>query len=521
MIRVMVIEDEPPILRAICQKIERAGSCYQVVETAGNGQEGIEKIKQNPELDLVFVDINLPVISGIGVLDYISKNRPGLMSVVLSGYKDFDYVKNAYERKTIEYLLKPLKEEELKKLLRRVETLYLEKISLNRRKSLEEALSSPGREGESGEEQRTHDKKQSRKQYYMVLVTLDSYSNSLLGNGIDYMHLMEELRLKEKMAAVFSPDAHWIIEGKSELDRILFVEKSEEEAFKKMERIYERLGECPVPVTMAVNTTSLEAGEVYDTYYKMRKYVEEQMIFARSSLLFYDGFGMEPIFGGERARVDKALSRCKKSGEERVIGEELIRMMEDVTLSPTKQSEVLYMVRRFFSVLCSVIPCNKEYVQVEEEIGFILLNRSSLEEMKQQLLRLVDDCFGKKKVEVKDKELLAMEMKAYLEANYHLGISNQMIAAKFGFVPTYLSSIFKEYYHVSLGDYLIRLRIEQAKELLTGSDLMIKEIAEKTGYRDAFYFSKAFKKAVGVSPKEFMEEKRCLCKAAYDSGIKR
>ena len=74
--------------------------------------------------------------------------------------------------------------------------------------------------------------------------------------------------------------------------------------------------------------------------------------------------------------------------------------------------------------------------------------------------------------------------------------------------PSYLSKILKKWLFRSFVEYITEYRIDRAKEMLVGSDLMTYEIAEKTGYPDARYFSSIFKKQTGVTPTEFRQRRR-------------
>lgn len=87
-------------------------------------------------------------------------------------------------------------------------------------------------------------------------------------------------------------------------------------------------------------------------------------------------------------------------------------------------------------------------------------------------------------------------------------ISLTGISKIFGISSGYLSSLFCEFNGLNFIDYLSNLRIQKAKALLKNSDLRIYEIAEKVGYCDAYYFSAAFKKIVGINPTDYREKRK-------------
>lgn len=102
---------------------------------------------------------------------------------------------------------------------------------------------------------------------------------------------------------------------------------------------------------------------------------------------------------------------------------------------------------------------------------------------------------------------VANQVRDYLKNNYTDKISIADIATKFNFSRSYIYTLFKNNYGISPQDYLVNLRINNAKEiLLNEKNLSIRDIAFAVGYDDALYFSKLFHKKVGVSPKEFKKQ---------------
>lgn len=89
---------------------------------------------------------------------------------------------------------------------------------------------------------------------------------------------------------------------------------------------------------------------------------------------------------------------------------------------------------------------------------------------------------------------------AYIKEQYSEKITLDSITESVGFSKYYASRLFKKYMGTTIIDYLIQVRIEKAKELLTNSDYSIKQISYMIGYQDPNYFTWSFKKCLGVSP---------------------
>ncbi|AST93410.1 DNA-binding response regulator [Sutcliffiella cohnii] len=109
-------------------------------------------------------------------------------------------------------------------------------------------------------------------------------------------------------------------------------------------------------------------------------------------------------------------------------------------------------------------------------------------------------------VELEDREEDDTSMKAikdYIFENYQSDVTLQDIAEKFYLSREHISRKFKQEYNETITDYLMKIRIEKAKELLTKPQLKVYEIAYKVGYQNEKYFSKVFKKYTGLTPNEF------------------
>ncbi|MDA3850950.1 MAG: helix-turn-helix domain-containing protein, partial [Spirochaetaceae bacterium] len=95
----------------------------------------------------------------------------------------------------------------------------------------------------------------------------------------------------------------------------------------------------------------------------------------------------------------------------------------------------------------------------------------------------------------------------YMGEHYHQPeITMERVSEELGISVSYLSQLFKRHLNTSFVKYLTGIRMEKAREILTHRDDRIVEVASQCGYKDVYYFSHSFKKAVGVSPKKFREE---------------
>ena len=131
MVRILLVDDEPFIVQGLKAMLEQGNQNCEIVGEASNGKEALDFLKQR-EVDLVIADIQMPVMSGLELLETIRKEKiSDAYFVILSGYSDFQYAQQALRYKTMDYVLKPVKQEELEHIIAQVE-------NLNRKKEEEE-----------------------------------------------------------------------------------------------------------------------------------------------------------------------------------------------------------------------------------------------------------------------------------------------------------------------------------------------------------------------------------------------
>lgn len=101
---------------------------------------------------------------------------------------------------------------------------------------------------------------------------------------------------------------------------------------------------------------------------------------------------------------------------------------------------------------------------------------------------------------------IVSQVKHYIEEHVTEHLSLNEVAAVFAISPNYLSQLFKKYNDIGYNDYVTQCKIDEARKLLASGEYKVYEVAEMLGFVSAFYFSKVFKKVVGVPPTEYMQK---------------
>ena len=117
----MVVEDEPLILQNIIDKIHHVNPEFKVVYAAANGLDAWEHIEiYSP--DLLITDIQMPVVNGLDLLARVKESYPAIECVILTGFNEFEYARKAIRSYSLDYLLKPINEDELLAAVRKAKT---------------------------------------------------------------------------------------------------------------------------------------------------------------------------------------------------------------------------------------------------------------------------------------------------------------------------------------------------------------------------------------------------------------
>ena len=127
--RVIIAEDERLIAKNIAKHIETENPSFKVAGIYSNGEDALEAIKDHPPA-VVFTDISMPVMTGLELAEKIHQTMSHVKCVIITGYAEFDYAKEALHYGVEDYLLKPLDTEELRKVLKNLE-LSFKSISEN------------------------------------------------------------------------------------------------------------------------------------------------------------------------------------------------------------------------------------------------------------------------------------------------------------------------------------------------------------------------------------------------------
>lgn len=485
MIKVLVAEDEKPIARNISKVIQEVDADFEVVEIVYNGKQAIEYINKHL-VQVVFLDINMPVVDGLSVLKYIREKQLDIIPIILTGYQDFEYAQQALRGQAFEYILKPLEASRVEKLLQQIKNVVLSNL---RAKELQ--LSRYKMESFH------FSKHHLGKKCYLGCIYMGSYED--IEEEIRETYDKMEKEIIQYLNALIGDEQYWFIKGKRATERILFVSSDIFSYTQFIEQLQSFIKDLEIPVSIMLTSKLVSIENIKGTYKELSNRLIQNMVLDRSEILIYEQYQTGNVIAESGIKIEKQINSIYQYTSVKILQQIIYSIVYE--LKTRKQIE--HYIKSFFIKVFSCIPAKVEFDIIEEEISFKLhttYNKSTLFNKYNDILM----AYFYYNVEREDNKVyLVNKIKEYIEKNYQSSFSNELLEKKFGYVQSYLREIFKDQVGMSPNSYLIFVRIEKAKEMLA-MNRRPKEVALSIGFNDPLYFSKVFKRKTGMAPSEYI-----------------
>ncbi|RXZ80517.1 DNA-binding response regulator [Paenibacillaceae bacterium] len=494
--KVLIVDDEVLIRQGIKHFMDWEQEGFQIVGEASNGQEALERIEElKPHI--VLTDIVMPVMDGEELTKEIKARYPDIEVIVLSSFGEFDYVRSTFQSGVADYILKPkLDMQHLLAVLRltakRIPELQTPQGEGVRSLSIEWLLESLLNGFE------TNARVEEGKSYF-------PYPHFRLVGAGDRGAIE---RLSELPQAVQMPlpkpqqggnVAAWIINGDvavmSHLLRMLKNSASDSPGPVAVSPVFNRLEELP---------------SIYrDSLLKLLHYA---FYLPDIDVLVMDELPQAgPI--PEPFPLNK-FTEAFKWGQFSEAFEKLRRhvsaMAACYTLDVFEFKSFLGNLIFNMTVLLGNMDYNAKQLEVSKYAYFKQIEQSSsageaLERL-EAFIAEAEQCIASKAADPSNENM--KKLLQYIQHHYAEPLTLTDMAKHFHFNPSYLSSYFSTHNEEGFVDYLHKVRIGKAEELLQKGDAPISEISGLVGYSDHSYFCKVFKKSTGLSPSQYRRQYR-------------
>ncbi|GAA3405946.1 response regulator [Paenibacillus hodogayensis] len=513
-VNMLIVDDEPIICRGLRETVpwEEAG-----VAVVGEAYDGEEALKLIAELgvDLVLTDICMPVMDGLQLAEKVKESLPHVRLVILSGYGEFEYARQAVRLGIEDFLLKPAEIPEMLGMVSRIageirsERLLELSRQRDKRLALLHELMRGGADG--------------CKPHYAP----DSGSMPSAPEGVYRFVASQAVRGAQWLERIEEPLSPGELEQwKSSVDSALTGVGAEPLSFYYHANVLltfcierEPLEEARLSAALANMTRLLDTGErlVFGLSETFRDWSEARR-HGMSAIHYLHYAEVEP---GRPVWYAPEVAAAEKSGHAELSPDAEKRMIQ--SFFQNDKEELARQVRSWIGELqAQAIPV-KELFRLYEELRLLVLRRMRsngadmpvvktfdlhlyntfetagaiiVAELQAMLASLQPGAIGKNR-------WLVERAFGYIGEKAHYDLKASEVAAWLKITPSYFSVIFKQHAGCGFTEYINGLRIGRAKAYLSETHDRVFEIADKVGYKDYKYFVAVFKATTGVTPTEY------------------
>lgn len=527
---VLIVDDEPMIGEGLAYLVKQYGKNCRVAGIAYDGREGYEKAMELKP-DIVLADVRMPEEDGLSMIRRLKEAGFAGRFIVLSGYAEFEYARQAVHLGVEEYITKPVDEKELAVALERLcKTMEAQKQQ---------------RQHVEGMRQKLDDYSRSIREYALLALFADGDSDGkrirqlldesgfpadrqIYGCGVFEGEEIEEKQKRERgfcdvteacARRLWKPEGVLTILPYGAWGAILCA------GFDKVVSTgtwLDTLGKIRADVEKQWgNTVNAGAGTLYGKAVFLRKSYEEACCALNYKVLKKQGcvIGYEQI-RDLSARTDlmeekdlKELEKCVDTMDNegcRTVVNRIFRKLEERKEISLSDLQLLSLNL----VLTGIRKMPFMQVQINEYLGRNILSLESISKFKtmEQLKNWIINMLKSMnelmlKANMPDKRDVVEEAKIYIHKNFNRELSLNEISNQFYINPYYFSQLFKKKTGETYQNYLMNLRVERAKKLLEETDLKLYEVCEMVGYSDTNHFNKIFERITGMKPAEYKRKK--------------
>ncbi|MDQ6419482.1 response regulator [Paenibacillus sp. LHD-117] len=537
MIEVLLVDDESYVTESLAMTIPWQELGVMNVYQAASPSEALA-VMEEQAIDILVTDIRMPEMSGLQLIEQVREHWPNIRCMLLTGHSDFEYAKKAIQLQAVDYLLKPVND-----------NAFIQSMT-----SIIEALK---------EEWEKADK------YHQLVYTMKSDHNVLRQNLLGELLLgkqLSDVSIKEKLvqyevkvqledsAMLMAVQLGRYFTGMDDSSVALMeyaIGNIAEEIFAQPYRVWH--GKAPheglaivVTAPSGVDSSVFRKERIRELAQQFQQQVGAYLK-GDIALVLSGWFTFPKELASAYRSVLSAAYRTRQGDASLLFLEELqeraqtgVKAIEELYKPPTLihllesgqwgatreklgalfgsldgtvvSKEQLYEV--FLSITNAFLyVAHKQGTDIYklDPAGMDVLLDRSLISSSEKLQAWSDGILEKLEAELREndsynKKHVIKQVQEIVMSDLGAETSVKTIADKVFLHPVYLSKIYKSETGESLGDYIIRMRMERAVYLLKSSNKKIYEITTELGYQNPQYFSKIFRKYYGMTPNEYRDQ---------------
>jgi two-component system, response regulator YesN len=524
MFKVLLVDDEKLVLDSLVDYIDWKSMDIDVIGTAKNGRDALEKVQQLKP-NIVLTDIKMPIMNGIEFSKKAMEYDSNLKIVFLSGHDEFQYAKSAISLGAYGYLLKPVEEDELRKVLEKVKL----KCNMDEYSSMT-----------------TDNLKQSYFKQLLVEKSADEV-NKLISKIVGFNGKEEYLFKSKLYLSIVSIDNYSLVTKDSSYNMLENTTKSVYTAINNW------LGACPEPFYV-VNLKNGYFCIILSENHTLATNFEAEWKVIRENIESTNAISLSIGVCDNKGSLDniselyflanKAINEKFYHGKSQIIISSQIKKSSFVNTVSLKESEtelidtiyngnkenVYINVSKYFELLCSekvgrdlinisiynLLNSVYEYFLKHDKDRYTVLNEKStilenilaydnIVSIKEYFIEMLDSIMNYFE-EGRENHHIINKIISVLKRDYNKVITADDLSKEIFLTPNYIRTIFKKYTGETILEYHTKVRMEKAAELIGDRSQKIYDVSKMVGYENTSYFCSLFSKYFGMTPNEYRKK---------------
>ena len=530
---VLIADDEFWIRDSLKKMLEESKFDFYVPEPAKDGLEAVKRAEEEKP-DIILTDINMPGINGIQLIQMLKEKSSDIEIIVISGYQDFEYVRDALVFGAIDYLLKPINLASLEAVLEKAAMNILHRDEDNQKKSVrqkdmlryssylqdqEYSLMVSHYDSFAVIENQISELELDYVGYCLVLVNLSGFTR--LCRNSEGKELHEEIyKIKEYIRKKLSGSMGFVFHNIYVSDEFVIICDSSQ---NEMHRLGEELArELPVRekcyCTVGISRYTFSWKKIKEVYLSTKV----ALLSKEYRNYNYVGIVDEEEKTEGRKRISPEQERNLIQSVRIKNRKEILSILEDIHLADCGKEKWSFLeVKQTVNKIAWIFMEDEEVMKnqqkkIEMEYLFEYLNMvlenynihivfQVLEEMADKLLEQSQDIQD----ESESIQDIVFQCQEYIKNHFYEDLSLSGLSEKYHVSAPYFSKAFKQVSGENLMSYISRVRMEKAIQYME-QGISLTDIAERVGYDDYSYFNRVFRKITGKGPREY--------KAAWESA---
>lgn len=531
MINLLIADDEVEILEGIRSVIDWEAYDIRVCGEASDGKSALELIyKLSPEVALM--DIRMPKLTGLQVLEEIHRNNLNTKCIILSGYDDFYYAQEAISLKATDYLLKPCQPDDILESVLRVkkaieaealrETLFdkykssfNENISILKEKLLRELIYNTYFDYAKLQDKIDLYKINLNKSNLLVTILhIDILPESSKEFGqIDIETL--KIAIKEIINKIIPKSfGKEIFQNNEDVVTILSHEDQIDwysASSKIFSEIKERIeNELQILTTIGIGGVVENINEIFKSYNEASSAVDAEFFIGEGNMIFFNEISLKNLSSTSYPlNEDIKIINYLSTGNKDMLKNSVDNYFK--TLCSNSLTSTDYIKYSCYALLGSILRfCLEKTADInsifDSNLDWVseIKDCKTIVQLQETILKITYYVFDVIN-ENKNTNHLIKNAVEYIKENYHKDIDLETIAKNIFITPGYLSLLFKQETGVNFLEYLHKYRIQKAKEYFHNKLLKNYEVSRMVGYTNEKYFSQMFKRYTGLTPTQYKD----------------